>query len=111
MSTKAARKWSQRAAEEECPEVGGTHGINCSWVSEESEPNTSCIRVFKQSKLVEISNNHPNSESSNETEGAITDRYDEAIQYNWFVHRVVASVGGHDSEADTQSQEDLACCI
>jgi len=62
-------------------------------------------------ETVQVTNNGEHSETSEETEGAVTDGDHESVLDDGLVTRVVTSIRGHNTHANTKGEEDLGAGI
>jgi len=62
-------------------------------------------------ETVQVTNNGEHSESSEETEGAVTDGDNKSVLNDRLVTRVVGSIRGHNTHANTEGEEDLSASI
>lgn len=51
--------------------------------------------------------NGPNGKTSDETESGVGNGDDHVVEDDWLINWVVRSIGGHDTHADTDGEEDL----
>jgi hypothetical protein len=62
-------------------------------------------------ETVQVADNGEHSKTSEETEGAVTDGDDESVLDDRLVTRVVGSIRGHNTHANTKGEEDLSASI
>jgi hypothetical protein len=104
-------KHEQGQGEEERPEVGTGEGLNGSGVSNESKTSGASSGGDGVTETVQVADNGEHSKTSEETEGAVTDGDDESVLDDRLVTRVVGSIRGHNTHANTKGEEDLSASI
>lgn len=62
-------------------------------------------------ETVQVADNGEHSETSKETEGAVSNGDNESVLNDRLVTGVVGSIGGHNTHANTKGEEDLSASI
>ena len=98
----------QNNGEDEGPEVGSSEGVDSGGIGNEGKTNGGSFFLDGGVNALEVTDNGEHSESSEEGEARVSESDTEGVTNDFLVNGVVRRVGGHDTHADTNGEEDLS---